>query len=75
MHEACGRYDRPVNAILRLILLLWVIGYLAVACAPVLGGSVGEGVFGVIVGSVLFIPWLIGILVLAGLIWLTNARR
>jgi hypothetical protein len=69
-----GRYDPSMNTLLRLLLLLWVIGYLAVGCAPVFGGSFGEGLFGLIVGSVLFVPWVIGIAVLSGLIWLTNRR-
>jgi hypothetical protein len=69
-----GRYDRAMNAILRLLLVVWVIGYLAIGCTPIFGGSFGEGVFGFIVGSVLFIPWVIGIVVLSGLIWLTNRR-
>jgi hypothetical protein len=64
-----------VNTILRLLLLLWVIGYLAISCQPLFSGSATAGGVGLLAGAILLIPWLIGVLVLAILIWLTNPRR
>jgi hypothetical protein len=64
-----------LNLIFRALLTLWVIGYLAIACAPVLTGNPAAGGAGLLVGGVLLIPWLIGVLVLAIAVWLTNPRR
>jgi hypothetical protein len=64
-----------VNTVLRLILLLWVIGFLAISCAPLFNDGAVAGGLGLIVGTVLFIPWLIGLFILGALIWLTNRRR
>ncbi|HEV2005851.1 MAG TPA: hypothetical protein VGQ85_04480 [Candidatus Limnocylindrales bacterium] len=65
-----------MNTILRLLLGIWAIGYLVISCGPMLlGGSgvaTGAGLF---VGAVLLVPWLIGMLVLVVLVWLTNPRR
>ena len=63
------------NTGLRLGLLIWVVGYLFVSCAPILGGHLLIGAIAIAGGIVLFVPWLIGIVILATLIWLTNAPR
>lgn len=69
-----GTIER-VNAILRILLLVWVLGYLFAACVPLLGGHLVLGVVALAGGMVLFIPWLIGVVVLAVLIRLTNEPR
>ena len=64
-----------MNFVLRVLLLIWVFGYLVVSCAPVLGANLFVGALGFLGGIVLFIPWLIGLIVLAVLIWVTNPGR
>ena len=64
-----------MNVALRIVLLLWVCGYLFASCAPILGGHLVLGAIGLLGGIVLFIPWVIGIVVLATLIALTNEPR
>ena len=64
-----------MNLALRIALLVWILGYLFAACAPILGGHLIIGTIGLIGGIVLFIPWLIGVIVLAALIWATNPSR
>ena len=64
-----------MNTALRVLLLLWVFGYLFVSCAPILGGHVVIGAITLVGGILLFIPWVIGIVVLAALIWVTNPPR
>ena len=61
-----------MNFVLRVILLIWVFGYLVVACAPMLGANGLVGALGFLGGLVFFIPWLIGLIVLAVLVWVTN---
>lgn len=61
-----------VNTALRIGLLIWVIGYLFLACSPILGGNLVGGTIALVGGLVLFVPWLIGIAVIGVLIWLTN---
>ena len=60
------------NTALRIGLLVWVVGYLFVSCAPLLGGHLFIGALALAGGIVLFIPWVIGIVVLGALIWVTN---
>jgi hypothetical protein len=64
-----------MNTLLRVLLLLWVFGYLVVSCAPVLGANGLVGAIGFLSGIVLFVPWLIGVIVLAVLVWLTSPGR
>jgi hypothetical protein len=64
-----------VNSILRFLLALWTIGFLVVSCVPILTRDATGGGLGLVVGAVLLVPWLIGVLVLAILIWLTNPRK
>jgi hypothetical protein len=77
IHEAPADpagHNRDVNFAARILLLLWVFGYLFVACAPILGGHLIVGALS-LAGGILFFPfWMIGIVVLAGVIWLTNPR-
>ena len=63
------------NSGLRIALLIWVVAYLFLACAPILGGHLLIGAIAIAGGIVLFVPWLVGIVILATLIWLTNAPR
>lgn len=67
------------NSWLKVILTLWVLGFLVIACGPAIaadgiGGTLIGGAFGLLLGSVLFVPWVIGVGILILLIWLTNPR-
>lgn len=64
-----------VNRALRILLAIWVIGYAVVACGPLLTGNPLVVGFGLFAGVVLLVPWLIGTLILAILVWLTNPPR
>jgi hypothetical protein len=64
-----------VNTLLRVLLAIWIVIYLAIACAPVLSNSVFVGGVGFVSGIILLIPWLVGVVILVCLIWLTNPRR
>jgi hypothetical protein len=64
-----------VNFALRVLLLAWVLGYLFVSCVPILSGHLIVGGITFLAGVVLFIPWLVGVAILAVFIWLTNPRR
>jgi len=63
------------NSVLRIILLIWVVGYLLISCGSLVDGDPGGGLLGLVAGAVLFVPWLIGLLVLGVLVWITNPRR
>ena len=63
------------NLILRIVLLLWVVGYLFMSCSGLFGGSLGGAALGLFGGIVLFVPWLRGTILLAVLVWVTNPRR
>jgi hypothetical protein len=64
-----------VNTLFRVLLAIWVVLYLAIACAPVLSNSVFVGGLGFVSGIILFIPWLVGAVIIGCLIVLTNPRR
>jgi hypothetical protein len=64
-----------LNSLLRVALALWVLGYLVIACVPVLTGNIVVGGLGLLAGAVLLVPWLIGIVVLGTFVWLTNPSR
>ena len=64
-----------VNVALRIALLIWVLGYLLVSCGPLLGGHLIVGGLTLVAGAVLFVPWLVGVAILAFLIWATNPPR
>lgn len=72
---AARRTIRGVNLALRIILLLWVFGYLFASCSPILGGHLIGGAIALAGGIILFIPWVIGIVVLAVLIRVTDPPR
>ena len=64
-----------MNTVLRVVLAIWVVLFLVIACAPILSNSALVGGIGFISGIVLFVPWLVGAVILVCLIWLTNPRR
>ena len=68
-------YGPRVNTLFRILLAIWVVLYLVVACAPVLSNSVFVGGLGFVTGIILLIPWLVGAAILVCLIWLTNPQR
>jgi hypothetical protein len=64
-----------MNTIFRVLLAIWVVLYLVIACAPVLSNSVIVGGIGFVSGVILFVPFVIGAVILVCLIWLTNDQR
>jgi hypothetical protein len=64
-----------MNLALRLILLVWIVGYLFASCEPILSGHLVLGTIALFGGVVFFIPWVLGIVVLLFLISATNPRR
>ena len=64
-----------VNIALRIVLLIWVVGYLFASCAPILNGHLILGTLAVFGGIVFFVPWLVGIFALWFLIQATNRPR
>ncbi len=64
-----------MNTALRIGLLLWVVLYLLVSCQPIIGDNLAVGTIAFFGGIILFVPWLIGIVVLGVAIWLTNPPR
>ena len=64
-----------MNGLFRLLLALWTIFFLVISGAPLLTGNAILGAAGLLTGAVLLVPWLVGVLVLSILIWLTNPRR
>jgi hypothetical protein len=64
-----------VNTALRIGLLVWVVGYLFLSCSPILSGNLAGGAVALVGGLLLLVPWLLGVVVLGGLIWLTNPPR
>ncbi len=63
-----------MNTLLRVLLLIWIFGYLFVSCSPLLGGDLILGAITFVGGLILFVPWVIGIVVLAILIRMTGNR-
>ena len=64
-----------MNLAFRLLLLLWVLGYLVASCAPILNGHLILGAIGVFGGIIFFVPWVIRIVILWFLIQATNPPR
>jgi len=67
------------NAWLKVIFVVWVLGFLVLACGPAIaadgiGGTLIGGAFGLILAGALGIPWVLGVALLLFLIWLTNPR-
>lgn len=63
------------NLILRVVLLLWVVGYLFMSCSGIVSLNLGGAILGLFGGVILFVPWLIGTIVLGIAVWFTNPRR
>ena len=64
----------------KVVLAIWVIGYLVIACGPALSGDglsgfILGGFFGLLLGSALFIPWVAGLVLLVGAYFLTRPGR
>jgi hypothetical protein len=64
-----------VNLVFRVLLAIWILGYLLMSCAPLLQGDIGGGLVGIFLGGVLLVPWLLGAVVLGLLVLITNPRR
>ncbi len=64
-----------MNTGLRIGLLVWVIVYLFLSCSPILSGNLFTGALALFGGLVLFVPWLVGIVVLWIAIQVTNPPR
>ncbi|HEX4898193.1 MAG TPA: hypothetical protein VFV53_07490 [Candidatus Limnocylindrales bacterium] len=63
-----------LNLVFRILLAVWVVGFVLISCVPLLAGSGGAGILGLLAGAVLLVPWLVGVLILAVLVWLTSPR-
>ena len=79
------RYREPerrgsLNGKLKLILAIWAVAYPVIACGPMaiteggLSGMIGNFI-GFTLGGLLFVPWLLGLVVLGALVWVTSPRR
>lgn len=66
---------RRVNRALRVLLAIWVVAYPVLACGPLLTGNPLMAGLGLFAGAVFLVPSLVGTLVLAVLVWLTNPPR
>jgi hypothetical protein len=64
-----------MNLVLRIVLLVWILGYLLASCGPLLDGHLLLGAIGLFGGIVFFVPWVIGIVVLVFLSSATNPPR
>ncbi len=69
-----------LNGRLKLILAIWAVAYPVIACGPALiteggvSGFVGNFI-SLTLGGLLFVPWILGLLVLGALVWATTPRR
>lgn len=69
-----------LNAKLKLLLAVWAVAYPVVACGPAyithggVSGFIGNAL-STLLGGILLVPWLLGLLVLGTLAWLTSSRR
>jgi hypothetical protein len=68
-----------VHRLLRLVFSIWLIAYPVIACVPTIAGMAAGGTSGswqvlggLLVGSVLLVPWLVGLLVLGLITLLTR---
>lgn len=61
-----------MNLALRILLLVWILGYLLVSCTPILNGHLILGTLALFGGLVFFVPWVVGIVVIWFLIQVTN---
>ena len=63
----------------RIALVLWAIAFPVISCGPAIAGdglvgTLAGGFLGVILGSVLLVPWIVGLVVLGAIVYLTNPR-
>jgi hypothetical protein len=68
------------NAKARIALVVWAIAFPVISCGPAVAGdgvpgTILGGLLGLALGSVLFVPWVIGLVVLGALVFLTNRGR
>lgn len=68
-------HNSDVNTLLRVLLLIWIFGYLLVSCGPLLNGDLVVGAITFVGAIVLFVPWVIGIVILGVLVRVTNPAR
>jgi hypothetical protein len=68
-----------IHTLLKWALAAWAIGYAVLSCSPMLitgadtGTSVAAGgIASLVVGATLFGPWIVGLLVLGVLVWVTK---
>jgi hypothetical protein len=71
-----------VYNLLRVLMAIWVVGFLVIACGPLviganngLGGFAVGGLFSALLSTALFVPWIVGVVILAFLIYLTRPPR
>ena len=72
---------RLARRVLNGLLAIWVLGYLAMSLIPIIAAN-GQGTVGAMVGPavgfgaaiVLFVPWVIGLIILLVLRWTSRAR-
>lgn len=64
-----------MNTVLRVLVVIWTLLFLAIACAPVYADNAALGILGFLTGWVLLVPWLVGVVILGALVWLTNGPR
>lgn len=64
---------------LRWMLGLWAIAYPIVSCAPLFvgasnsaGAGTAGGLAGIVLVAALFLPWIVGVIVLGVLVWVTD---
>ena len=79
------RYREPerrgsLNGKLKIGLAIWAVAYPVVACGPAwitegaVIGTIGNAV-SFFLASLLFVPWLLGLVVLGALVWVPSPRR
>jgi len=64
-----------VNRLFKILLAIWTIGFLITAVVPLVTGNAVAGGIGPVVGAILFVPWLVGAVILGMCIWLTGPPR
>ncbi len=68
------------SAWLRVVFAIWLVAYPVISCGPAalldggIAGAIGSFV-SFTLGSILLVPWLLGLLVLGGLVWITGSRH
>ena len=69
-----------LNRRLKIILAIWAVAYPVVSCGPMalteggISGAIGTFV-SLTLGGLLLVPWLLGLVVLGALVWITSPRR